>query len=280
MTTFEYKYVVVNSETSEVVRWETLPNNCNRMMTVKKKGIFSAIEHENSLETDINKIKLTKSSSSIFKKGRFSMNRGKDKSLKEKKLAKIKSQFFHKTPQNSVRFADESDIIKDDDQYFNQLSSSKAVKKLQKKEDNESVEDKKESSENSFLKDKFTLLRKKRKSIANIKAMHYENNKLINDYDTSSEDENGNKKPASFIRNIKDLEQRVLSCQDLTKLQNLENPYDQNTENEDSIDHHNLAATQPQEISNYELTDKDMIIMVSMVLPYIVVKQDGKLALK
>ena len=83
MTTFEYKYVIVDSDTKEVHRWETLPENVNRMMTVKQKGIFSAVENEGSLQTKINKIKLTKSLSSIFK-NRFSLYRGKDKLNKRK----------------------------------------------------------------------------------------------------------------------------------------------------------------------------------------------------
>ena len=83
MTTFEYKYVIVDSDTKEVYRWETLPKNGNRMITVTQKGILSAVKNEGSLQTKINKIKLTKSVFSIFK-NRLSLYRGKDKPKKMK----------------------------------------------------------------------------------------------------------------------------------------------------------------------------------------------------
>lgn len=204
-TTFEYKYVIVCNSDESVRRWEALPNNSNRKITVKQKGIFSAEEKEGSLHTEIKMIKLTKSISSIFKNRLSQFSRDKPR----KKLTKIRSHVFHKDTKIGVKFSEP-------------LAKPKPLKRTNFKESKHVVEEKNEKSENSVENDKLLLQSKKQKSFYNLQELKFGQNKLIDDFGSSSEDEEH--KASGVIRNLKDLEMKVLSVQDLTKIKGLETP--------------------------------------------------------
>ena len=84
--TFEYKYWMVDTNTFEIKRWEYLPNNINRRMSVKQKGIFTAYEREGSTETTFNKVRMAKKHSELGK------NNGKRRKSITKKEARLADQ--------------------------------------------------------------------------------------------------------------------------------------------------------------------------------------------
>lgn len=131
------------------------------------------------------------------------------------------------------------------------------VSQIIEKEQPMKIEEKKGSSDNSLKKDKLQLQKKKRMSVLNLKEMNCQTTKLLNYFDSSSEEQD-EKGGFTAVRNIKDLERKVLSFQDLTKLNELENVKEKEI-NENSLlpgkFDNNYGENQPEE--NLELTEKD-----------------------
>jgi hypothetical protein len=250
MTTFEYKYVIVDKYTSEIRRWEALPDHSNRIMTVKQKGTFSASEREGILQTKINKIKLNRSLSGLMKSKFSGYNKINPKirltnSVSHTHVAELRSKRFKspKKTESSVR-------------------NIKIPKISQKVE-----------VETNFLNIGLTKIMTAKKLNSYNKLgdpQDYEENKLISSQESSSDDE-GNHKASSVIKNIKELEQRVLSYQDITEFAKLNipaTPFERIQENLDG------------EIDN-ELSDNDCVIIVAIRLPFELFKNaEGKLTLR
>lgn len=274
MTTFEYKYVVVGSGTLDVRRWESLPNNGNRKMTVKSKGTFAAFETEGSLDTAINKLRLSKQLTDKIK-GRLGAFRAKDKRHKEVRIdpiSKANSQNLkkgehHKYLEEDIPLASQSSAVE---------KEIGAIKRSKKPSDDDL------QGINAQLQN---VNRKKKLGSYNLltSPTNYHQHKLLETPDSSSE-EGGIRRGASVIRNIKDLEQRILSCQDLTHLAKAEesdesenkpiNYYQPQREIFEDIREH---EDEPEEFSSsnwkmngvdFDITEKEAILIVCIKLPF------------
>ncbi|CAI2372636.1 unnamed protein product [Moneuplotes crassus] len=270
MSTFEYKYVIVNSINNTVSRWEELPDNGNRILTVKQKGIFSVEEQEGSRHIQIKMIKLTKSISSIFKNRLSQFSRDKPK----KKLTKIRSHDFNSDPKHQVKFAET-------------FATSVPRKKTNLEEEKQTavLEERNEKSENSLEKDRLNLMSKKQKSFYNLQELKLGQNKLIDEMDSSSEEDEHHRKASGVVRNLKDLEMKVLSVQDFTKLENLDSNAVQKNESQApavklDTDYSKGFEDAHSSKHEFELTEKEFVIMVSMILPLKISKDPtGKISL-
>lgn len=262
-TSFEYKYVIVDKFTNDIRRWENLPNQGNRIMKVKQKGTFSATESEGILHTKIIKIRLNRSNSGIMK----SKLSGYKNLHPKRKMTKVLSHTYIVEPRSKKLVA-----------YKERSVSREEVvipKKIEKKED-----------ETNFLnigKGKVKQSKKQHSYNRDNESRDYEENKLMSSPGTHS-DEDKNYRASAVIKNIRELEQRVLSYQDVTKFGKVMSEDQDMTTPVKNLNPLNNAFELIQENFDeeidHELTDNDCIIIVAIKLPFDIVRnKDGKLTL-
>jgi len=96
-SSIEYKYVIVDSSTSNVVRWESIPNNGNRQIDVGKSGRFTIFESEGKIDRRIKKVRLPKQQS-MQNVVYFGKRKSKRKLVKGSTLDQIPKEFIVSTP--------------------------------------------------------------------------------------------------------------------------------------------------------------------------------------
>jgi hypothetical protein len=252
-TTFEYKYVIVDKFTYEAKRWECFGKDCNRKMTVQQKGTFSVIEKEGSIESKIKK--LPRSKSSIKFKNRSVMFKTKEHLGEVIKIGELKSHKSHSMAKKAKLKNDEYVIEERLDIPLELQQETKS------NEDDRCISPRRVKE---HLSGSFPPKRKR-------------NNRSLDSHESSSDEENDVKN--NLIRNIKDLENRVLSCHDILAI-GRDHHFDDVLKHRETVVQNKFIIQDCfegirenfEEEHEVEITDKEVVIMVAMKLPFNIFK--------
>ena len=267
--TFEYKYLIVDTNTFEIKRWESLPTSINRKMTVKQKGIFTAYEREGSTETTFNKVRMTKRHSEVGK------HNSKRKKSPTKRDLRAEDQAKTTTSKNAKM------MVKN--KYNEDINFESRVLHVENLNQDKSIDNKVEevSVPIKVVEDDFNKHLKKQNS-ANLIAENqdYHFRKLISTPGSSSDDE-GNK-GAKLIRTVKDLEKRILSYQDIRAIDKIDGSDDSEKKDiNQSIVKKNLnmwiedIRENIEEEIDFDIAESDVAIIVCIVLPFYITRNSN-----
>jgi len=269
MKTFEYKYVIIDSNTWNVVRWEQLENDLNREMTVKQKGSFTVYDKEGSFKTILKQMKSSKSQSGGFKNRTGSI---RFKTNSPKPVRVIDTDRKHSThgvyPKHD--FGNDRDDLQ---KRRSVMNKDQAFSKIVSFEESDQPNPLLLNLDTDLMKQKSTKILSQ-----NADNQHY---KFVESLDSQSSDEEDPNKSINLVRNIKDLEKRVLSYQDITAIDNTNDKLDKLKETYLSTsktiigdDYFEDIRENFEEENEMDITDQEVVIMVAIKLPYSAIKND------